>query len=334
MLIVTIAALVMAASLGWFAYRLMQEEQRRSEARVALLAAALDESPSIASAPPAAVPAAAWRQDARADRADRLDSLRVAPPPLARHQGVPEVVMLDDDSRQIRQFASETRHDQAPVIVEAPRVEPAAAPEASTTAIPATARVPETARHLTGRTTTDVPDGIPARADGLFADVPTARAGDARGLIVVVALLLVGLLAAGYAWMAPGAATADVPASVPAATTAATGETEGVVAPGGIPLELVSLAHERRGGTLVVRGVVRNPVAGSARAELSASVLLLDQAGGFLRSGRAALPATSLAPGAETAFTVTLPSTDDVRRYRVTFRDADGALVPHADRRN
>ena len=43
MLIVTIAALVMAASLGWFAYRLLQEEQRRADARVALLTAALED---------------------------------------------------------------------------------------------------------------------------------------------------------------------------------------------------------------------------------------------------------------------------------------------------
>ena len=42
MLIVTIAALVMAASLGWFAYRLLRDEQRRADARVALLTAAID----------------------------------------------------------------------------------------------------------------------------------------------------------------------------------------------------------------------------------------------------------------------------------------------------
>ena len=42
MLIVTIAALVMAASLGWFAYRLLRDEQRRADARVALLAAAME----------------------------------------------------------------------------------------------------------------------------------------------------------------------------------------------------------------------------------------------------------------------------------------------------
>jgi len=104
-------------------------------------------------------------------------------------------------------------------------------------------------------------------------------------------------------------------------------------ATGGIPLELVSLGHEQQKGALVVHGVVRNPVAGSDRVDVVASVTLLDAAGGVLDTGRAPLRATQLRPGQETAFVVEVPSHADVRRYRVTFRAPDGSLVAHADRR-
>ena len=123
----------------------------------------------------------------------------------------------------------------------------------------------------------------------------------------------------------------------PIATAAATKDTTtsvaGVATPGGMPLELLSLSHDQRNGTIVVRGLVRNPVSGSDRTGLVASVMLLDQAGGFLGSGRAPLETTRLRAGDDVGFAVELPSHKDVRRYRVTFRGVDGALVPHADKR-
>ena len=64
-----------------------------------------------------------------------------------------------------------------------------------------------------------------------------------------------------------------------------------------------------------------------------ASVMLLDQAGGFLGSGRTPLETTRLRPGDDVGFSVELPSHKEVRRYRVTFRGVDGGLVPHADKR-
>jgi hypothetical protein len=326
MLIVTIAALVMAASLGWFAYRLMQEEQRRSEARVALLASALDAAPAAPSSwsssevPPVAAPLAtplapltAAREAARA----------------VSHTGVPEVVMLDDDSRDIRRFASEVAPSR-------PTAAPAAVTRGSETQAPAApvrdAVAPlDAPLHHQSATSLSfdevrAPEG---RRDGLFADVPDARPGDGRGVMAVIALLLVGVLAAGYLWFGGNEGNTSTAVS----STATTAPAAPVAAAGGVPLELLSLAHERRGNTLVVRGVVRNPVAGSTRPGLAASVLLLDEAGGFLRSGRATLSTAALAPGVETPFAVELPSTSDVRRYRVTFRGADGALVPHADKR-
>lgn len=332
MLIVTIAALVMAASLGWFAYRLMQEEQRRSEARVALLASALDAAPAAPSSwSTAEVPSLAARQAMPAASPMAAARAAVPAPHAVNHTGVPEVVMLDDDSRDIRRFASEA-------VPGRPSTAPAAAVvrsgEAPVPAAPVRDAVMPLDAPLHRQSTASLPlDDVreaEGRREGLFADVPAARPGDGRGVIAVIALLLVGVLAAGYLWFggsggsAPTAMASSAPASAPATP---------VAAPGGVPLELLSLAHERRGSTLVVRGVVRNPVAGSTRPGLAASVLLLDEAGGFLRSGRAALPTAALAPGAETRFAVELPSTSDVRRYRVTFRGADGALVPHADKR-
>lgn len=298
MLIVTIAALVMAAGLGWFAYRLMQEEQRRSEARVALLSAALQDgfsdgetfarSGQVGFAPTSLQPSSSMLRAARETPAG------------------PELVYLDDDEGSALRFRSErttaTVAADPDITVDAPVLAAATAP-----ATPSS--------------------DVDTRPTGLFADVPDARPADARGVIALAGVVLVAALAVGYVWFGR-AATTDT-----ATQTARPAAATPVAAQGGVPLELVSLTHEQRGNALVVRGVVRNPVAGSDRNGLVASVMLLDQAGGFLGSGRGPLATTRLAPGARADFSVELPSHKDVRRYRVTFRGTDGALVPHADKR-
>lgn len=331
MLIVTIAALVMAASLGWFAYRLLQQEQRRSEARITLLASALDAAPSAPSPWPVEVPSLAPRVPRpvppRSDgpRADAIEA------PAAERAGVPQVVMLDEDSRDIRRFASEIPVGRSPIDTPDPAVR---SDQAGLTAAPSR-RLTEpfdTPLHrasASSRAADDVADAE-VRGAGLFADVPATRRGDGLGVLAVAALLLVGILTAGFLWFGREDSR---PTAAPEASNSTSAPAEPTAARGGVPLDLLSLAHERRGDRLVVRGVVRNPVAGSIRPGLVASVLLLDQSGGFLRGGRAALPTDALAPGADAAFAVELPATSDVRRYRVTFRGADGALVPHADKR-
>ncbi|MGV3516977.1 hypothetical protein [Luteitalea sp.] len=284
MLIVTIAALVMAASLGWFAYRLLQDEQRRSDARVQLLTAALEaDAPSH------------WDPPVRPTPATPTPT----PTPL------PALVYLEDDTRQVRAFRSE--HE------------------------------PEPETHVWQMTTepdladTGAVDEAASRPSGLFADVPAARRGDARGAIALGGVVLVALIAVGYALFGR-----PTPAPVPAGATSTEARTAPASVPaaaGGMPLELLSLSHEQRNGVLVVRGRVRNPVAGSDRSGVVASVMLLDVAGGFLGSARTPLETTRLRPGDEVGFVAELPSHKDVRRYRVTFRGVDGALVPHADRR-
>jgi hypothetical protein len=309
MLIVTIAALVMAASLGWFAYRLLRDEQRRADARVAILAAAMegddtDWDPPVrgghvgfvsphADRPPVPVPS----------------PTAVSTPVAIATPVLPELVFLEDESTSGRDFVSE--HADWMKVSSDPGTRSGAA----------------TAPFDTSRPIDDVSefDTASQRTAGLFGESPEPqrRSGFA---IVMLGALLAALFGVTYTWVSSGtSAPASVAANPPARATAP--------ASSGMPLELLSLAHEQRKGVLVVRGVVRNPVSGSDRIDVVASVMLLDAAGGVLGSGRAALRAPQLRPGQETAFTVELPSHAQVRRYRVTFRAPDGSLVAHADRR-
>jgi hypothetical protein len=98
------------------------------------------------------------------------------------------------------------------------------------------------------------------------------------------------------------------------------------------PLELVALGQERVGDQLTVRGTVRNP-SGTEMDRLTAVVLLLTPEGDPLATGRAAIDAPALEPGAESTFVVILPGAGDVGRYRVSFRTGD-RLVSHVDRRH
>jgi hypothetical protein len=133
-------------------------------------------------------------------------------------------------------------------------------------------------------------------------------------LVPAIGLLIVGLALAGvYVWNRPQSA---------AAATAAPGA----------PLELVSLRHQRQGDALVVSGLVRNPHAGRVVGKLAAVTFTFDRQGTFLASGRAPLDFPELRPGDESPFTITVPQTAAVSRYRVSFRTDDG-VVAHVDRR-
>jgi hypothetical protein len=99
------------------------------------------------------------------------------------------------------------------------------------------------------------------------------------------------------------------------------------------PLELIALTHERDADRLTVRGIIRNPASGAEVSRLTAVVFLFDRDGGFVTSGRAAVDAPELVPGADSTFVVTIPGVADVGRYRVSFR-TDDRVVPHLDRRD
>ncbi len=105
-----------------------------------------------------------------------------------------------------------------------------------------------------------------------------------------------------------------------------------VSSPAGIPLELVALNHSRAEGGLAVAGLVRNPAAGAPVAQLDAEVRVFDAAGILIATRLASIDASSLEPGQETAFAVTLGELATAARYRVSF-NAAGTMRPHVDLR-
>lgn len=328
MLIITIVALLMASTMGLVALRLLRDQQRRSEARVAALSMALESSqpasghlesasgdldragpeslgaiPPVPSRETAALATIEPRQDTEQSQAPQAPQVPVAP---AAARAMPQVVDLDEaslDSDFTWGAGDQRDEDEFELIGQ-----PTAVPHR----VPVHHEVPM--RGMFGQGDLAAPDV--AYQDG----VPTATRDDRRWLIAA-GLVLVGLLGAMAIWQASRGGEPSV-----AATTAA-------VAAGGVPVELVSLGHEQSKTDLTIRGLVRNPNAGSIRAGTSASVFLFDGEGSFLGSGRSVLDTPTLSPGAEASFEVTLPANSRVRRYRVTFRGADGSVVPHLDKR-
>ncbi len=55
---------------------------------------------------------------------------------------------------------------------------------------------------------------------------------------------------------------------------------------------------------------------------------------GLLGTSRAALEQLVLGRGATSPFVVSAPAERSVGRYRISFRDADDAVMPHVDRRD
>jgi len=100
-----------------------------------------------------------------------------------------------------------------------------------------------------------------------------------------------------------------------------------------LPLELVSMRHQREGTTLKISGLVRNPSASSPVSGVTAVIVGFDQKGEFVASARAPIEFTPLAPGDESPFVVAVPNVPNVAKYRVSFRTADGAVVRHVDMR-
>ena len=140
------------------------------------------------------------------------------------------------------------------------------------------------------------------------------------------ALALAALIALSFGW----ALSSN---DVPAAETTASIATGAPAAPA--PLALLALRHEQGAdGTLVISGIVRNPAESIARQKLFAAASLVDSSGALVATARAPLDFTLLGPGEESPFVVRVSGARDVARYRIGFRDADGASVAHLDRRD
>lgn len=99
------------------------------------------------------------------------------------------------------------------------------------------------------------------------------------------------------------------------------------------PLELLSLRHTQQADSLTITGLVQNPRGGAALSRVTATAFLFSADGTFLASGRAPLDFSTIGPGDESPFVVTVTVAGPVGRYRVGFRGEDGRVIAHVDRR-
>jgi len=164
-------------------------------------------------------------------------------------------------------------------------------------------------------TTFDVPTSTGVVPGSMFGATPPSTASPRVLLIPAIGLFVViAALSAIYVWNRPSAQAVSAAEASDA------------------PLELVALRHQRRGDAMIISGLVRNPHGGRPIQSLSAVAFTFDKQGTFLASGRAPLDFPLLQPGDESPFTVTVPNSPAIGRYRVTFR-TDSGIVPHVDRR-
>jgi len=117
---------------------------------------------------------------------------------------------------------------------------------------------------------------------------------------------------------APGSQTASTTPAKPKADVA--------------PLELLALRHTQESDRIVVTGLVQNPRTAPPIAHVAATVFVFGP-DGFLSSNQAPLDFTTLTPGGESQFVVSVPVKGQVSRYRVGFRTEDGQVLPHVDKR-
>lgn len=101
----------------------------------------------------------------------------------------------------------------------------------------------------------------------------------------------------------------------------------------GTPLELVALRHTQESDRIVITGIVQNPRTALPLVHVAATVFVFGPGGAFLSSNQAPLDYTTLTPGGESQFVVSVPVNGQVARYRVGFRTEDGRVLPHVDKR-
>ena len=192
------------------------------------------------------------------------------------------------------------------------------------------ARVAALRHVVSGPDPIEAVDVLPIDVDELLAwdDTPGARpmfseepAGSPwGGRLAAAAAVAVVVAIAGYV-LIPRHSTDSGPASQAASATAIA------------PLELLSLRDAQDKGTLTITGLVQNPRTGAPLNRIVATAFLFSADGTFLASGRAPLDFAALAPGDESPFVITIPFKGAVARYRVGFRNEEGHVVGHVDRR-
>jgi len=163
------------------------------------------------------------------------------------------------------------------------------------------------------------------RAPGgdLFAPAPARSPWPQRiAIAAVLAAALGGVSLLVRAW--PSRHVPTVAAATPAAPQAA-------------QLELLSLRHAQQADSLTITGLVQNPRTAAPLAKVTATAMLFGADGQFIASGRTPLDLTTLRPGDESGFVITVPvagtAAGSVARYRIGFRGEDGRIIGHVDRR-
>jgi hypothetical protein len=142
--------------------------------------------------------------------------------------------------------------------------------------------------------------------------------------VAIAAMAAIVLMAVAVGrWRAPAAPRSGAPAASTAPAATATPR----------PLELMSLNHTRHEDTLTISGVVQNPRGAAPLVHVTATALVLGPGGKFLTSARAPLDFSTVGPGEESPFVITVPVGGDVERYRIAFRSEDGQVLAHVDRR-
>jgi hypothetical protein len=167
------------------------------------------------------------------------------------------------------------------------------------------------------------PQPAAARAADLFAERDQPSLWGPR--LAVIGMLVAGLAVIGFA-MTSSVARRNVAGSASvSATNAPAAENP--------PLELLSLRHAQQAQSLTITGLVRNPRGAAPLSRVVATAFIFAPDGTFLASSRASLDFTTLAPGDESPFVVTVPVTGEVSRYRIGFRAEDGRVIAHVDKR-
>lgn len=185
------------------------------------------------------------------------------------------------------------------------------------------ARVAALAADIRGDRTQDLPlrtDVAPAAMVPMFTTVSN-ESRNSHLMLLTAIVLIGGVVGASLVLFSPFGS----PTPAPVLTQARASQT--------LPLQLIALGHERDADSLVIRGVLRNPSNGVEVDALTAVVMLFNHDGGLIGSGRAAVEASKLLPGGETAFVVTVAGAGSVERYRVSFRNNEH-VVPHVDQRS
>lgn len=167
----------------------------------------------------------------------------------------------------------------------------------------------------------------------MFAATEERAASPRRWIAVVgVAAVMVTIIGIGYTLLKPAAVAASGASSSSMSNASGPASASGASA-SAPPIELLSLRHSAESGAFTVTGLVQNPLTGAAHPRVIAIVYLFDQSGAYFASGKAELEFRGLRPGEESPFTIRVPSSIAVTRYRVGFRADDGSVVAHVDRR-